>query len=151
MPFKHYCYWWNVKNQSWTNSSISSLHNLATLHFLHSHKWHLVITVRCRVRHLCLQRPTSRTLLWQTAPRHRLPEGTATGKLKSTSQRWVAFNIYWRLASKCHTILQYLMNSILAVPRERAHQDDSNDTPQTICECQVDFPLMWIKDYPGLS
>ena len=32
-----------------------------------------------------------------------------------------------------------------------AHQDDSNDTPQPICEFQVDFPLLWIKDYPGLS
>ena len=32
-----------------------------------------------------------------------------------------------------------------------AHQDDSNDTPQLICELEVDFPLMWIKDYPGLS
>ena len=39
----------------------------------------------------------------------------------------------------------------LALPRERAHQDDSNDTPQPICEFQVDFPLLWIKDYPGLS
>ena len=34
---------------------------------------------------------------------------------------------------------------------KRAHQDDSNDTPQPICECQVNFPLLWIKDYPGLS
>ena len=32
-----------------------------------------------------------------------------------------------------------------------AHRDDSNDTPQPICECQVDFPLLWIKAYPGLS
>ena len=36
-------------------------------------------------------------------------------------------------------------------PWERAHQYDSNDTPQPICECQVDFPLLWIKAYPGLS
>ena len=28
---------------------------------------------------------------------------------------------------------------------QRAHQDDSNDTPQPICECQVHFPLQWIK------
>ena len=34
---------------------------------------------------------------------------------------------------------------------KRAHQDDSNDTPKPICECQVDFPLQWIKEYPGLS
>ena len=34
---------------------------------------------------------------------------------------------------------------------ERTHQDDSNDTPQPIGECQVDFPLLWIKAYPGLS
>ena len=32
-----------------------------------------------------------------------------------------------------------------------AHQDDSNDTPQPICVCQVDFYLLWIKAYPGLS
>ena len=38
-----------------------------------------------------------------------------------------------------------------ALPWERAHQDDSNDTPQHICECQVDSPLLWIKAYPGLS
>ena len=40
---------------------------------------------------------------------------------------------------------------VLTLPWKRAHQDDSNDTPQPICECQVDFPLLWIKDYPGLS
>ena len=34
---------------------------------------------------------------------------------------------------------------------ERAHWDNSNDTPQSIGGCQVDFPLLWIKDYPGLS
>ena len=32
-----------------------------------------------------------------------------------------------------------------------ALQDDSNDTPQPICECQVDFPLLRIKAYPSLS
>ena len=40
---------------------------------------------------------------------------------------------------------------VLALPGERAHQDDLNDTPQPICEFQVDFPLLWIKAYPGLS
>ena len=30
-------------------------------------------------------------------------------------------------------------------------KDGSNDTPQPICECLVSFPLLWIKDYPGLS
>ena len=34
---------------------------------------------------------------------------------------------------------------------KKAHQDDSNNTPQPICDCQVDFPLLWIKAYPGLS
>ena len=34
---------------------------------------------------------------------------------------------------------------------KRAHQDDLNDTLQPISECQVSFPLLWIKDYPGLS
>ena len=28
---------------------------------------------------------------------------------------------------------------------QRAHQDDSNDTPQPICECQVSFPILWIR------
>ena len=40
---------------------------------------------------------------------------------------------------------------VLALPLKWAHQDDSNDTQQPICEFQVDFPLLWIKDYPGLS
>ena len=40
---------------------------------------------------------------------------------------------------------------LLALPWERAHQDNSNDTSQPICECQVVFPLLWIKAYPGLS
>ena len=40
---------------------------------------------------------------------------------------------------------------VLTLLRERAHHDNSTDTPQPICECQVDFPLMWIKAYPGLS
>ena len=35
--------------------------------------------------------------------------------------------------------------------KKRAHQANSNDTPQPIDECQVDFPLLWIKDFPGLS
>ena len=26
-----------------------------------------------------------------------------------------------------------------------AHRDDSNDTPQPICECQVSFPLLEIR------
>ena len=39
----------------------------------------------------------------------------------------------------------------LTPPMPTYDQDDSNDTPQPICECQVDFPLLWIKDYPGLS
>ena len=40
---------------------------------------------------------------------------------------------------------------VLGLPWKRAHQDESNDTPQPIWEFQVDFPLLWIKDYPGLS
>ena len=39
----------------------------------------------------------------------------------------------------------------LALLWKPAHQDDSNGTPQPICECQVDFYLLWIKAYPGLS
>ena len=30
---------------------------------------------------------------------------------------------------------------VLGLPWKWAHQDDSNDTPQPIRECQVDFPL----------
>ena len=33
---------------------------------------------------------------------------------------------------------------VLALLRKQAYQDDSNDTPQAICEFQVDFPLLWI-------
>ena len=40
---------------------------------------------------------------------------------------------------------------VLTMSRERAHQDNSNDTPQLICEFQVSFPLLRIKAYPGLS
>ena len=46
---------------------------------------------------------------------------------------------------------QTQLTKVLTLLRERAHQDDSNDTPQPICECQVDLPLLWIKAYPGLS
>ena len=40
---------------------------------------------------------------------------------------------------------------VLTLPWKRANQDHSNDTPQPICESQVDFPLLWIKAHPGLS
>ena len=40
---------------------------------------------------------------------------------------------------------------VLALSWKRAYQNDSNDTPQPICEFQVDFPLLWIKADPGLS
>ena len=55
------------------------------------------------------------------------------------------------------TTLQSMMNAKLSKQRfltllwKPANQDDSNDTPQPICECQADFPLLWIKAYPGLS
>ena len=32
-----------------------------------------------------------------------------------------------------------------------SNQDDSNDIPQPIYEGQVDFPILWIEAYPGLS
>ena len=40
---------------------------------------------------------------------------------------------------------------VLTLPWKWAHQVDSNDTPQPIGECQVIFPLLWVKAYPGLS
>ena len=46
---------------------------------------------------------------------------------------------------------QTLSAWVLALPWEQAHQDDSKDTPQVISEFQVDFPLLWMKAYPGLS
>ena len=55
------------------------------------------------------------------------------------------------------TTLQSVSNAklsqqrFLVMPEEQANQDDSNDTPQPVGECQVSFPLLWIKDYPGLS
>ena len=60
-------------------------------------------------------------------------------------------------------VLKYVHNSpiydeyqtqsakVLALLWKRAHQDDSNDTPQPTYEFQVDFRLLWIKAYPGLS
>ena len=30
-------------------------------------------------------------------------------------------------------------------------KDDSNNTPQPLCEFQVGFPLLWIEARPGLS
>ena len=44
-----------------------------------------------------------------------------------------------------------LIQHSIAMPLKQAHQDDSIDTPQPISEFQVDFPLLWMKDYPGLS
>ena len=46
---------------------------------------------------------------------------------------------------------QTLSAEFLALPQRLAYQDNSNDTTQPVCEFQVDFPLLWIKDYPGLS
>ena len=37
---------------------------------------------------------------------------------------------------------------VLALPLERAPQDDSNDPLQILFEFQVDFPLLWNKAYP---
>ena len=34
---------------------------------------------------------------------------------------------------------------VLALPRKQAHQDNSNDTRQPICEFQVSFPLLRIR------
>ena len=34
---------------------------------------------------------------------------------------------------------------------KRVHQHNPNDTPKHIYEFQVDFPLLWIEAYPGLS
>ena len=40
---------------------------------------------------------------------------------------------------------------VLVLQREQAQQDDSNDTPLLpISEFQVNFPLFWLKAYPGL-
>ena len=44
--------------------------------------------------------------------------------------------------------LWWMPNSVskgLALPWKQAHQDDSKDTPQPICECQVSFPLLRIR------
>ena len=34
---------------------------------------------------------------------------------------------------------------VLALPREWAHQDDFNETLQTLCEFSFCFPLLWIR------
>ena len=63
-------------------------------------------------------------------------------------------HILWIKLNKPFAQLSNLlkMNAKLSLHRFwPAHQDDSNDTPQPICEFQADLPLLWIKDYPGLS
>ena len=68
----------------------------------------------------------------------------------------ILFIITYVVYNKVCTTLQSMMNAnqsakVLTLLLKWAHQDDSNNTPQPICECQVAFPLLWIKDYPGLS
>ena len=60
-------------------------------------------------------------------------------------------DLNWLHNSPIYDECQTQSAKVLALPWKRAHQDDSNDTPQPIGEFQVDFPLLWIKDYPGLS
>ena len=55
------------------------------------------------------------------------------------------------------TTLQSLMNVKLSKQRFRHCYENGliktiqNDTPQPISEFQVDYHLLWIKAYPGLS
>ena len=91
----------------------------------------------------------SRVSTWVRRTRRRMKTTTlhqSTSKeirINQIKERWHNSPIY----DECQTQSAW----VLALPWERTHQDDSNDTPQPICEFQVNFPLLWIKDYPGLS
>ena len=61
------------------------------------------------------------------------------------------FNVLFNIAhnspiyDECHPQFAW----VLVLSWERADQDDSNNTPQPICEFQVSFPILWIKAYPA--
>ena len=64
--------------------------------------------------------------------------------------------IFEKLIPILITTLQSIMNAKLSKQRFwHCHENGLIKTNQTIPhklgECQVDFPLLWIKDYPGLS
>ena len=40
---------------------------------------------------------------------------------------------------------------VLALPFSRGNQNDSHDTPHSMCEFQAYLLLLWIKAYPGIS
>ena len=74
------------------------------------------------------------------------------------SFQYIAFINGWAQANNGghnSTIYDYQMKpaKVLTMLQNQAHshQDDSNSTPAPICEFQVDFPLLWIKVYHGLS
>ena len=67
------------------------------------------------------------------------------------NRRKVKSLLVWTVLHNSPILDEYQTQSAWVLPWKRAHQDNSNDTPQPICECQVDFPLLWIKAYPGLS
>ena len=56
-----------------------------------------------------------------------------------------------------YTTLQSMMNAKLSKQRFWHYYENGliksirMINPQPICKCQVDFPLLWIKAYPGLS
>ena len=92
--------------------------------------------------------------------------------LSNTTKGWVSWKKWWLKVGRYAHLLNPFRNSlskdlskgthnspifeecqtqwakVLTLPWKRAHQED---TPQPIGECQVDFPLLQIKDYPGLS
>ena len=53
--------------------------------------------------------------------------------------------INWMDSSPICDECQILSAWLLTLPQKRAHQDDSNDTLQPICEFQVSFPLLRIR------
>ena len=64
---------------------------------------------------------------------------------------------HYQPISLCNTTLQSKMNAKLSPHRFwPCHENGLIKTiqiipPQPICECQVDFHLLWMKAYPGLS
>ena len=94
------------------------------------------------------------------------PDGNPHGELKDQYKRKtiletekhfpyvktrIEVSSIWVHNSPIYDECQTQQAMVLTLPWKRVRQDDSNDTPQPIGECQVSFPLLWVKDYPGLS
>ena len=110
--------------------------------------------VRCgteALRHLQEQLTQTLIVFVETALLFVVPklEGPLLGP--SLRPHWLTWMVGW------HTTLQSVINTkhskhwFWHCHENRLNQDESNNTPKPIFECQVSIPLLWIKDYSGLS